>query len=402
MNPDQIPIIAAVNSGSSSLKLSLFSCVHSMQLILHAKITGIGKSNCLLTVTDADKKEIFSHHAGLDTDEDAAELIVEWLQQQNRQYIITGIGHRVVHGGLKFHQPELIDGFFLNELQEMESLAPLHLPAAISIMKVFRHSFPGITQVACFDTAFHSHMPFEARHYAIPRSLWSEGVVRYGFHGISCEYIMQQLRETDPLTDNRKIIIAHLGSGCSMTAVKGGHSMDNTMGFSPASGLVMNTRTGDIDPGVLIYLLQEKKMDAAELTALFNNEGGLKAIAGPNYAMEKLLQQERSDLRAEQAIKLFCYHAKKQIAALAATLGGLDIIVFTGGIGEHASTLREKICEDLEWMGVQIDNQLNERSERIISEYNSKVIVKVIPANEEIVIAGHVKKCLLQYHWDYQ
>jgi acetate kinase len=398
MKPDQIPIIVAINSGSSSLKLSLFSCIHSLQHIYAAKITGIGKSNCLLSVTDADKKEVYINPVKLNSDEEAAELIAEWLQQQDRQYIIVGIGHRVVHGGLQFHEPELIDSSFLAELKEIESLAPLHLPSAIAIMKVFRCSFPGITQVACFDTAFHSEMPFEARHYAIPRSFWAEGVVRYGFHGISCEYIMQQLQSYDPLVDQKKIIIAHLGSGCSMTAVKDGHSIDNTMGFSPAGGLVMNTRGGDMDPGVLVYLLQEKKMDAEQLMTLFNKDSGLKAIAGSNYTMEKLLEEERSNPRAAQALNIFCYHAKKQIGALAAALGGVDIIVFTGGIGEHAASVRKKICGDLDWMGVRLDDELNEQGERIITKDTGKVQVQVIPANEEIVIARHVKKCLLQYH----
>jgi acetate kinase len=398
MKPDQIPIIVAINSGSSSLKLSLFSCVHSLQQIFTAKITGIGKSNCLLSVTGADKEEVFVHSANLNSDEEAAELIVEWLQHQHRQYIIIGIGHRVVHGGLQFREPELIDSSFLTELKEMESLAPLHLPSSIAIMKVFRRSFPGITQIACFDTAFHSQMPFEAKHYAIPRSLWTEGIVRYGFHGISCEYILQELQTYDPLVSKKKIIIAHLGSGCSITAVKDGHSIDNTMGFSPAGGLVMNTRAGDIDPGVLIYLLQEKKMDAEELMTLFNKESGLKAIAGPNYTMEKLLQEERSDARAGQAVNVFCYHVKKQIGALAAALGGVDIIVFTGGIGEHAAPVRKRICDGLNWMGVQLNDELNEQHERIITGDSSTVQVQVIAANEEIVIARQVKKCLLQYH----
>ena len=351
MREDQIPVIVAVNSGSSSFKLSLFSIIGSINLILNAKITGIGKANCLLTITDADKTEICSHQTRLDSDEQAAELIVQWLQQQSRRYKITGIGHRVVHGGLQFRQPEEIDPAFLSELKKIESLAPLHLPGAISIMNVFRQSFPDIIQIACFDTAFHSHMPFESRHYAIPRSLWSEGIVRYGFHGISCEYILQQLQEYDPLVHTKKIIIAHLGSGCSMTAVKGGHGIETTMGFSPAGGLLMNTRAGDIDPGVIIYLVEEKKIQAAQLNRLFNKEAGLKAIAESDHTMEQLLQEERSDPRAEQAITMFCYHAKKQIGALTAALGGLDIIVFTGGIGEHAPAIRKRICDDLELAG---------------------------------------------------
>ena len=398
MGEDQIPVIAAVNSGSSSLKLSLFSVSGLMQTILTAKITGIGKPGGLVSITGADKNEILSHQAKLDSDAKAAELIVQWLQQQERQYKITAIGHRVVHGGLQFREPEVIDSSFLSELKKIESLAPLHLPPAISIMNVFRQSFPDILQVACFDTAFHSQMPFESRYYAIPRPLWSEGIVRYGFHGISCEYILQQLQEYDPLFHTKKIIIAHLGSGCSMTAVKEGRSIETTMGFSPAGGLVMNTRAGDIDPGVFIYLLDEKKMQGSQLNKLFNKEAGLKAVAGSDHSMEQLLQEERSDPMAEEAITMFCYQAKKQIGALTAALGGLDIIVFTGGIGEHAAIVRKRICDDLDWLGVQLNDESNERAEKTITKDNSKVLVYVMPANEEIIIAGHVKKCLLQYH----
>lgn len=398
MQEDQLPIIVAINSGSSSLKFSLYSANDPLQIILSGKITGISKKDCLFTITNADNQQILSDPTKLESAEKAAELIIQWLQQQSRQYKITGIGHRVVHGGLQFHEPELIDNSLVNELKQLQSLAPLHLPGAISIMTIFLQAFPAITQVACFDTAFHSRMPFEARHYAIPRNLWTEGIIRYGFHGISCESIMHQLQHQDPAVNQKKIIIAHLGSGCSMTAVKQGSSIDTTMGFSPAGGLVMNTRAGDIDPGVIIYLLGKKKLKREQLNNLFNKEAGLKAIAQTDHSMKQLLEEEKSDPRAEEAIAMFCYHAKKQIGALATAAGGLDIIVFTGGIGEHAPRIRQLICRGLDFMGIQLDDKLNEQQAEIISAPESKVQVYVIPANEEMMIAKHVKEYLLQYH----
>lgn len=398
MQEDQLPIIVAINSGSSSLKFSLYSANDPLQIILNGKITGIDKKDCLFTITNADKQQILSDPTKLESTEKAAELIIQWLQQQSRQYKITGIGHRIVHGGLQFHQPELIDKSFLNELKKLQSLAPLHLPGSISIMTIFLQAFPAITQVACFDTAFHSRMPFEARHYAIPRNLWTEGIIRYGFHGISCEYIMQRLQQQDPAVNQKKIIIAHLGSGCSMTAVKQGSSIDTTMGFSPAGGLVMNTRAGDIDPGVIIYLLGKKRLKTEQLNNLFNKEAGLKAIAQTDHSMEQLLEDEKNDPQAEEAITMFCYHAKKQIGALAAAECGLDIIVFTGGIGEHAPRIRQLICSELKFMGIQLDDKLNEQQAEIISAPESKVQVYVISANEEMMVAKHVKEYLLQYH----
>ena len=398
MQEDQVSAIVAINSGSSSLKFSLYSATDPLQIILSGKITRIGKSDCFFTITNAKKKDIFSNPAELESPEKAAELIIQWLQQQSRQYKITGIGHRVVHGGLQFHEPELIDKSFLDELKNLQPLAPLHLPGAISIMTIFLQAFPGVTQVACFDTAFHSRLPFEARHYAIPRNLWEEGIIRYGFHGISCEYIMHRLQQKDAAINQKKIIIVHLGSGCSMTAVKEGRSMDTTMGFSPAGGLVMNTRAGDIDPGIIIYLQNEKKLKPEKLNSLFNKEAGLKAIAESDHSMEQLLEEEKSNSRAGEAIAIFCYQAKKQIGALAAASGGLEIIVFTGGIGEHAPRIRQLICKELDFMGIQLDIQLNEKQASVISTAESKVQVYVIPANEEMMIAKHVKEYLVRSH----
>lgn len=393
MQGEQIETIAAINSGSSTLKFGLFSSVGTLN-ILKGKIIGIGTAGCLFSIENEEKQENSCDPADINSVEKGAALIVQWLRRQSYKYRITGIGHRVVHGGLKFSEPQLIDNALINELKKLEPLAPLHMPDTVTIVSSFMQAFPDTLQVACFDTAFHQQMPFEARHYAIPRGLWQQGIVRFGFHGISCEYIYRQLQQTDTLSDSKKIIIAHLGSGSSMTAIKDGHSIENTMGFSPAGGLMMNTRGGDIDPGVISYLLEEKRMKPDHLSELFNKESGLKAVAGSGDSMEQLLEKEKTDTKAAEAILMYCYFAKKKIGALAAAMGGLDILVFTGGIGEHSPVIRKRICKDLEFLGIQLNDELNDSTAENISELPSRVQVYVIPTNEEIIIAQHVKNYL--------
>lgn len=397
MHDDQIQTIAAINSGSSSLKFGLFPVKEPMQMIVKGVITGIGTTGCRFVIEDGNEKEDLGSPAGIDNVEKAAGLLVQWLKQTSPKYELNGIGHRVVHGGIRLSDPQAIDHRLIEKLEQLIPLAPLHLPAAISIIKVFKESFPGISQVACFDTAFHANMPFEAKHYAIPRPYWREGIIRYGFHGISCEYIQQQLQAADDRLFNKKIIIAHLGAGSSITAIKDGRSIENTMGFTPAGGLVMNTRAGDIDPGVAIYLLKEKKVRADQLEDIFNKQSGLKALAGSGESMEQLLENEASDPNAAQAVLLYCYHVKKQIAALTATLGGLDVLVFTGGIGEHSSVIRQRACEGLEFMGIELNKELNEHNAENISELPSRVQVFVMATNEELMIAKHARKHLEQY-----
>jgi acetate kinase len=270
----------------------------------------------------------------------------------------------------------------------------LHLPASISIMKIFLQSFPGIPQLACFDTFFHRHMPFEAKYSALPRSLWKKGIIRYGFHGLSCEYILQRLRRDDPSINEKRIIIAHLGSGCSLTAVKYGTSIDTTMGFSPAGGLMMSSRSGDIDPGIITWLLEQGEMNASELSHLFNQRSGIKAIAGSDHPMEELLKRKETDLHAAQAIRMFCYQVKKYIGAMAAAMGGLDILVYTGGIGENEPVIREYICAGLEFLGIMIDKKANEGSAQEINADNKTVSVRVIHTDEEFIIAKELFRFL--------
>ena len=391
--PDkQVQTIAAINSGSSTLKFGLFSFMDPLRIILKGKIAGIGTQDCSFAIENEEEHNDVSNPVNIDSVEKAAELLIKWLQHLGGQYQLCGIGHRVVHGGLHYDEPVLIEDKLICELEKIKSLAPLHLPDAIAIINSFKQAFPGISQVACFDTSFHKSLPFEARYYAIPRSLWSDCVVRYGFHGISCEYIYQKLKEGDDPPGSKKIIIAHLGSGSSITAIKNGHSIETTMGFSPTGGLMMNTRAGDIDPGVLIYLLKEKKMDPDQLDHILNRESGIKAVAENELPVEKLLEKKRNDSKSRQAIIMYCYHARKQIGALAATMGGLDTIVFTGGIGEHSPEIRKLICSGLEFIGVALNNELNDHSAATISELSAPVKVHVIATNEEVMIASCVKE----------
>ena len=389
-----IQVIAAINSGSSSLKFGLF-CNEPFSIICKGKISGIGTATCSLDVEHGGEcNDLSSCPVNADSPEAAAEFLVRWITQRGEQYRLEAIGHRVVHGGLQYHEPVLIDDRLMGDLKRIISLAPLHLPHSISIINVFREAFPGISQLAHFDTAFHKSIPFEAKYYAIPRHFWTTGVVRYGFHGVSCEYVYYKLKEQYDGSGSIRTIVAHLGSGSSITAIKDGQSVDTTMGFSPTGGIMMNTRAGDVDPGVIIYLLKERRMNADELDHMFNMESGLRAVAASDLPMEKLIEKKNFDSKALQAIQMFCYQVKKQIGALAAVMGGMDILVFTGGIGERSPEIRQLICSGLEFLGIVLNNKLNECSAATINEATATVKVHVIPTNEELVIAQQVNEYL--------
>lgn len=387
---NQIPAILAINAGSSSLKFKLFTLQSQPQQLASGKISDIGSAKSLFTIAIDKKPETSSYESGMKSVAQAAGFALSWLKQQADDYKITAIGHRVVQGGLRFSEPECINERFLQKLKKLQMMAPLHLADDISVMDIFQQAFPNVTQIACFDTAFHRQMLFEAKHFALPRPLWAEGIIRYGFHGLSCEYIMDYLKMTDPSVNKKKIIIAHLGSGCSLTAVKENIGFDTTMGFSPAGGMMMNHRSGDLDPGIIIYLLDQKQLSASDLNELINRNAGLKAIAETDSSISVLLQKEKTDARIEQAITMFCYQAKKHIGGLAAAMGGLDILVFTGGIGENEPVIRHRICTGLEFLGIAINKKLNDQSALEIAQKNNHVSVQVIPANEETMIAKHV------------
>lgn len=360
MMPDTI---LTINCGSSSLKYALYN-------------TGVPLTQLLSgNIRHTDMKA-------------AVQEIIQLLQEHHPAYRIRAIGHRIVQGGEQHVKPTLLDDHVLRSLEELIPLAPLHLPPSLDVIHHLQQVFPGVKQVGCFDTAFHQHLPFEARYYPLPRALWKEGVIHYGFHGLSYESIMQQLQ---PLAVGNRVIIAHLGNGASCAAVKKGRSVDTTMGMTPAGGLMMSSRAGDLDPGILLYLLQEKGMTSSELSEMLNTKAGLKAVSGNSGDIQQLLEAEATDPHAAEAIQMFCYHARKTIGALATVLEGVDALVFTGGIGEHAPAIRNRICKGLEFLGIIIDEDMNQQQEVIISAENSTVSVRVMITNEELMIAQHTQ-----------
>ena len=303
----------------------------------------------------------------------------------------SAIGHRVVNGGPHYAAPQKITPQVLTDLRNLVPLAPLHLPAEIKIMEAIAAQLPQIPQVACFDTAFHRHLPDLAQRFPLPRKLFDEGIRRYGFHGLSYEYV---LRELGPAAQRQRLIIAHLGNGASLAAVKDGLPMDTSMGLTPTGGTMMGTRTGDLDPGILIYLLRERRYDAAKLERLVDSESGLLGVSELTSDMKALLAKRDSDHRAAEAIAVFCRSVRKQIGAFAAVLGGVDMLVFTGGIGEHAPAVREEICRDLGHLGVRIDFAKNNAAKDVISASESACVVRVVATNEELMIARHTRSVI--------
>jgi len=300
---------------------------------------------------------------------------------------VGAIGHRVVHGGRAFDAPRLVSDGVLAELRRLTPLAPDHLPQALAAVEIAGKAFPGQPQALCFDTAFHRNMPRVARLYPLPYRLADGGMVRYGFHGLSYESIVGQLRALGDPRAGGRLVIAHLGNGASMAAVRDGQGVDTTMGFTPAGGLMMGTRAGDLDPGVLLYLCTDGGLDPAAVGTLVNRESGLLGVSGISADMRDLLERERDDTRAAEAVALFCYQAKKFLGAMVAVLGGLDTLVFTGGIGEHAAPVRERIGAGLEGFGIRIDPTRNGRHAPIISPDGSAVTVRVMQTDEDLMIA---------------
>ncbi|HJZ49107.1 MAG TPA: acetate/propionate family kinase, partial [Roseiflexaceae bacterium] len=335
-------------------------------------------------------------------DHDAAlHAFFAWLQDHSSGTAFDAVGHRVVHGGDRYQEPQRISDDLIATLQQLVPLDPDHLPQALAAIQASRQAYPSIPQVACFDTTFHRHMPSVAQHYALPYELWDQGVRRYGFHGLSYEFIMDALRSADPAAADGRVIIAHLGNGASMAAVQRGIGVDTTMGLTPTGGLVMGTRSGDLDPGVLLYLLQAQRMSPAEVNTLVNQRAGLLGISGSTADMRDLLNQESRDPRAAEAIALFCYQARKFLGALAAVLGGLDTLIFTGGIGEHAAPIRARICAGMDFLGIQLDERRNAAHAPIISRDGSAAIVRVMPTNEDLMIARHTDRLLLERGADH-
>ena len=318
----------------------------------------------------------------------AGRLLIDWLEHAVGFTEIAAIGHRVVHGGGCYHQPERVTAELIQELRRISSYDPDHMPGEIELIEAFRNRDPDLPQVACFDTAFHHDMPRVAQIVPIPRRFEAAGVRRYGFHGLSYAYLMEELaRVAGPEEARGRVILAHLGAGASLAAVQGGHSVDTTMGFTPASGLVMGTRTGDLDPGLVRFLSRAEGMTADQFDSLVNHESGLLGVSETSSDVRDLLARQNVDVRAAEAIELFCYQAKKWIGAFAAALGGIDTLVFAGGIGENAPEIRRRICAGLGFLGIALDEGRNASSALLISTDQGPVKVRVIRTDEELMIA---------------
>jgi len=320
-----------------------------------------------------------------------ADRLAKRLNVQAHQAAPAAIGHRVVHG-MQHSQPQRVSPALLTELRRIASFDPEHLPREIELIEAMQRHYPDVPQVACFDTAFHRGMPAEATLLPIPRRYAAKGVQRYGFHGLSYTFLMQELaRVGDRAVSRGRLILAHLGSGASLAALLDGRCVDTSMGFTPASGLVMGTRSGDLDPGLVSYLMLTESMNASQFQIMVNEESGLLGLSETSADVRDLLDREATDTRAREAISIFCYQAKKWIGAYTAALGGLDTLVFAGGIGENAAAVRRRICDGLECLGIKLDDSLNDRHAACIS--SGRVAVRVIRTDEESVIANLTAQC---------
>jgi acetate kinase len=382
-----------LNAGSSSLKFCLFErpAGEGWRLAARGQIEGIGTAS-RLSVKDASGESLAKQDVSVQDGHDAVEALAAWLRSKYGGSKVLGIGHRVVHGGSRFVGPTIVNDQVLAELREFIPLAPLHQPYNLAAIEAAFKRLPGVPQVACFDTSFHRGQPLVAELIPLPRDLRAAGLQRYGFHGLSYEYIASVLPQVAPAIADRRIIVAHLGSGASLCALKEGKSVDSTLGFTALDGLCMGTRPGAIDPGVVLHLFQGLKLSTAEVETLLYKKSGLLGISGISNDMRDLLGRPEPDARL--AVDYFVYRAAKEIGALAAVLGGIDGLVFTAGIGENSPEIRQRICNACAWLGVDLDDNANRNHGPQISTAHSKVSVWVIPTNEELMIARHTGSLL--------
>lgn len=387
--------ILAINSGSSSLRFALFKAGESLARILTGKFERIGLPDATMSFTDIRANRSDQRRIEAPNHVACVSMLVELLKQSAGDSAVSAIGHRVVHGGPHYRESQRVDEAMMEELQRISSFAPNHLPAEIALMEVLAAKFPRVPQIACFDTAFHHTMPRVAKLLPIPRRYEARGVQRYGFHGLSYAYLMEELaRHSDPAATTGRVILAHLGNGASMAAVRDGRSIDTSMGFTPTSGLMMSTRSGDLDPGLAPYLARTEQITTSRFYNMVNHESGLLGVSETSSDMRDLLGHEKQDVRAAEAVALFCYQAKKWIGAFAAALGGLDTLVFAGGIGENAPTVRARICEGLAFLGIEVNEKPNAGNAAVISADNSRVTLRVIRTDEELMIARSVCRVL--------
>lgn len=383
--------VLVINAGSSSIKFSVFhrAADNALTLAVSGQIAGIGTAP-RFAAKDAQGHGI-GERAWTPPDNPEREhllrFLLDWLDQAVPGLRLAAAGHRVVHGGQSFSAPVLLTPEVLAELERLIPLAPLHQPHNILAIDALARAHPSLPQVACFDTAFHSTQPWRSRTYGLPRRMAEDGIRRYGFHGLSYEYIARRLRDVAPDIAQGRVVVAHLGNGASLCALHRGHSVDTTMGFTALDGVPMGTRSGSVDPGVLLYLMREKGMDADGLERLLYRESGLLGLSGLSNDMRILL--ESGETRALEAVDLFCHRVAKEIVGLATSMGGLDALVFTAGIGEHSAPVRAAVCANLAWIGLDLDDQANAAERPVISSPSSTVPVLIVPTDEEVMIAGH-------------
>ena len=388
--------VLVINAGSSSIKFSLYLSEEGIKPILTCKgqVEGIDVSPHFLV--KAPTGQVLHERRWLDTPdishEDLFKHLIDWVEDHLGEVRLRAAGHRVVHGGAVYSAPMLITDALLDELEELVPLAPLHQPHNLAPIRALRQVHPDLIQVACFDTAFHRSNPWQAQTFALPRRLTMEGVKRYGFHGLSYEYIARTLKAYAPATARAKVVAAHLGNGTSMCAIDSGKSVASTLGFTALDGLPMGTRSGALDPGVVLYLMQQKGMSATEVEDLLYRKSGLLGVSGVSSDMRVLL--DSLEPRAAEAVELFVYRIARELGSLAAALGGLDALVFTGGIGENAARIRTRVCALGAWLGLKIDEEANEQNAPLISALDSRVSIWVIPTDEEMMIAKHTREVL--------
>ncbi len=389
------PCVLSINGGSSSIKFALFECGQSFRRKLVGSIERIGLADGSFQVKGLSPADNFSRPVAVPDHTAAVSVLMAWLEQRFAHDSLTAVGHRIIHGGPNYSQPQRITSELVHELRRLSPFDPEHLPVELVLTDAFQRKFPDLSQVACFDTAFHHELPRVAQLLPIPRRYEAQGVRRYGFHGLSYEFLMHELKRLgDPTAKTGRVILAHLGNGASLAAVRDGKCLDTSMSFTPTSGLPMGTRSGDLDPGLVWYLAQTENMNVEEFNRIVNTECGLLGVSGTSSDVRDLLEAESDDVRAAEALALFCYQVKKWIGSFAAALGGLDTLVFAGGIGENAPVIRSRICEGLDFLGLKLDQSCNSANADVISSNVGGVTVRVIHTDESQMIARSVCRVL--------
>jgi len=386
--------VLTINAGSSSVKFAVYRVGDPLFLELHGKMDRIGLEGTQLIFQDTATDQQESLPVAVADHSAAAMILIDWLEGRQVFAAIRAVGHRVVHG-MAHAEPTFVTKTLLGELRRTMPYAPDHFPQELGLIQALHHRHPGLPQLACFDTSFHCTMPRVARQLPIPRRYEALGVQRYGFHGLSYAYLMEELvRLKDPAAVKGRVILAHLGNGASLAAVRDGESLDTSMSFTPASGLVMGTRSGDLDPGLMAFLSNNDHVTPSMFDHMINQESGMLGLSETSSDMRDLLEQEATDVRSAEAVALFCYQAKKGIGTFSAVLNGLDTLVFSGGIGENSTQVRTRICQGLDFLGIELDEKCNAISAAVISTESSRVTVRVISTDEELMIARSVCRAL--------